>query len=273
MKLLIVEGNNQATRVERGNYGIKPYFDLFTRLVKKIKPEAQISCVFPADGTERLPTREQIKSFDGVLWTGSSLSVLDNIPDVTQQLNFAEQVFHSGVPFYGSCWGLQVATKVAGGTIVKGKNGLELGISKPIELTKEGKNSPLFSGRGKKFHALCIHYDEVGKLPDNSIILASNSHSKVQAMAFQYKKSNFFGVQYHPEFTPHNIAKISSFLEKKLIKSGYFPNQNYAQIFIKKLTNKKKLPDEIVNYQIHYQEIHNWINSLNSISKYSNQVK
>lgn len=262
MKLLIVEGNNQATRVERGNYGIEPYFSLFSRLVKKIKPKAQLSCVFPADGTNGLPTREQLKNFDGVLWTGSSLSVLDKISDVTQQLSFAEQVFLSGVPFYGSCWGLQVATKVAGGTVVKGKNGLELGVSSPIELTEEGQNSPLFSGRKKSFQALCIHYDEIGKLPDNSIILAGNSHSKVQALTFQYKKSNFFGVQYHPEFTSENMALITSFLENKLIQNGYFLNQNLAKEFIDKLNTKNILPRDISNYQMHYQEITAWLNSL-----------
>lgn len=262
MKLLIVEGNNEATRIKRQLFGIEPYFSLFTRLVKLIQPKALVSSVFPADGTNGLPTIEQLKQFDGVLWTGSSLSVLDKIPDVQRQLQFAEDIFYSGIPLYGSCWGLQIATKAAGGTIVKSKNGLELGTSEPIELTKQGKKSELFSGRNDSFQALCIHYDEVGKLPNNTKVLAKNTHSKVQAMTFTHKNSEFFGVQYHPEFTPDNMVKIVSFLKKKLIESGYFQNQLIATNFIEKLKNKSALPNEVVNYQLHYQEISNWVNSL-----------
>ena len=93
---------------------------------------------------KKLPSIEQLKHYDGVLWTGSSLSVLDDVPSVNQQLNFADTVFKSGIPFYGSCWGLQVATQVAGGTIEKSNNGLELGVSKSIQLTDAGKNSSFF---------------------------------------------------------------------------------------------------------------------------------
>lgn len=259
MKLLIVEGNNEQTRLQRGAFGIKPYHLMFREMLRGLVPKAQSDFAFPADVASDLPTAAQLGKYDGVLWTGSSLSVLDDIPDVQQQLNFADEVFRSGVPFYGSCWGMQVATVVAGGKVAPSKNGLEFGISKPIDLTLLGRESPLTSHRNKTYSALCIHYDEVAKAPENAIILASNAHSKVQAMTFDYKKGTFFGVQYHPEFNPSNMALIASFLSEKLVKSDAFDSLEEVQEFALSLREQKGIPPEICDYQLHTQEILAWL--------------
>ena len=144
MKLLVVEGNTKETREQREAFGIKPYHVIFQEMLQLLTNNVVVDFAFPADSEKNLPSIEQLKHYDGVLWTGSSLSVLDHTPSVTQQLNFAESVFASGIPFYGSCWGLQVATVVAGGKVSKSKNGLELGLSKSIQLTDAGKKSPFF---------------------------------------------------------------------------------------------------------------------------------
>ena len=228
-------------------------------MLRGLVPKAQTDFAFPADGASDLPTAAQLGKYDGVLWTGSSLSVLDDIPDVQQQLNFADEVFKTGVPFYGSCWGMQVATVVAGGKVALSKNGLEFGISKPIDLTQLGRESPLTSHRKKTYSALCIHYDEVAKAPENAIILASNAHSKVQAMTFDYKKGTFFGVQYHPEFNPSDMALIASFLSEKLVKSNAFDSLEEVQEFALSLKEQKGVPPEICDYQLHTQEISAWL--------------
>ena len=259
MKLLIVEGNNEQTRLQRGAFGIKPYHLMFREMLMGLVPKAQTDFAFPADGASELPTAAQLEKYDGVLWTGSSLSVLDDIPDVQQQLNFASEVFKSGVPFYGSCWGMQIATVVAGGKVALSKNGLEFGISEPIDLTPLGRKSPLTSHRQKTYSALCIHYDEVAKVPENAIILASNSHSKVQAMTFDFKKGSFFGVQYHPEFNPSDMALIGLFLSEKLVKSGAFKSLEEVKEFALSLKEQKGIPPEICDYQLHTQEIMAWL--------------
>ena len=259
MKLLIVEGNNEQTRLQRGAFGIKPYHLIFQEMLKCLVPLAQTDIAFPADAESELPTAAQLENYDGVLWTGSSLSVLDDIPDVQRQLNFADEVFKSGLPFYGSCWGMQIATVVAGGKVALSKNCLEFGISKPIELTALGKQSPLTSHRKGAYSALCIHYDEVAKVPENALILASNSHSKVQAMTFDYKKGSFFGVQYHPEFSTSDMALIGSFLAEKLVKSGAFSSLEEVQEFCLSLKGQKGIPPEISDYQLHTQEIMAWL--------------
>ncbi|PXX26022.1 type 1 glutamine amidotransferase [Arenibacter sp. ARW7G5Y1] len=259
MRLLIVEGNKEQTRLERGAFGIKPYHLMFQEMLGGLVPKAQTDFAFPADVASELPTAGQIKKYDGVLWTGSSLSVLDESPDVEQQLNFAEEVFKSGVPFYGSCWGMQVATVVAGGKVALSKNGLEFGISKPIDLTPLGRQNPLTSHRKGTYSALCIHFDEVTKVPENALILAGNAHSKVQAMTFDYKKGSFFGVQYHPEFSSSDMALIGSFLAEKLVKSDAFNSLEEVQEFCLSLREQKGIPPEISDYQLHTQEIMAWL--------------
>lgn len=233
-------------------------------MLAKLVPKADTAVVFPADGTSGLPSLNQLKDYDGVLWTGSSLSVTDSVPDVHRQLNFAEEVFESGIPFYGSCWGMQVATVVAGGEVALSGNGLEFGISKPIELTELGRQSPFLSHRKVPYSALCIHYDEVTKAPKNAQILAGNTHSKIQAMTFDHKNGSFFGVQYHPEFGTADMALIASFLSKKLVDNNIFNSVADVQEFCLKLGEGEEIPQEIANYQLHSQEIMAWLTALKS---------
>ncbi len=259
MKLLVVEGNIKETRIEREKYGIAPFHLLFSKMLKMLDPTIQTHTVFPADDNKYLPSVKQLQNYDGVLWTGSALSVLDDIPSVNRQLNFADNVFKSGVPFYGSCWGMQVATVVAGGKVAQSPLGLEIGISKPIKLTNKGKKSPFFVNREDNFKALCIHFDEVTKLPENAIVLAENDHSKVQAMTFAYKKSQFFGVQYHPEFKTTDMAIIISFLSDKLVKMHAFESEEKVMELVKVLLSQSLISKEIANYQLHTQEIRSWL--------------
>jgi len=262
LNLLIVEGNVEETRIEREKHGVIPFDLLFPEMLKILEPTTQTQVVFPADDDRSLPSVRQLKKYDGVMLTGSALSVLDDVPTVNRQLSFAEDVFRSGVPLYGSCWGMQVATVVGGGKVAKSPNGIEMGISKPIQLTEAGQRSPFFINRKDNFKALCIHFDEVVKLPDKAVVLAGNSHSNIQAMTFEYKRSQFFGVQYHPEFRTLDMAMITSFLSEKLIELKAFSSGEEVEELFKKLKDKIQLPREISDYLLHTQEIRSWLRSI-----------
>ena len=260
MKLLIVEGNTEETIRERESFGILPYHRIFQELIYQIEASALVDIVFPADADKKLPPSNELQKYDGVLWTGSALSVLTDTPSVSQQFSFAEDVFKSGVPFYGSCWGLQVATMVSGGKVGPSKNGLEFGITEKIKLTEEGKRSPYFTNRKNNYRALSIHFDEIIDLPQNAVILAANTHSKVQAMTIDYKNSQFFGVQYHPEFKTADMATITSFLSKQLVANGLFPTSEAVDDLFQKLSDQIEIPNEITDYPLHTQEIRSWLN-------------
>jgi GMP synthase (glutamine-hydrolysing) len=265
MKLLVVEGNTEETRQERESFGILPYYKIFQKLLYSLEPSASVDVVFPADGNKELIHSADLKKYHGILWTGSALSVLDNSPSITRQFNFAEDAFKSGVPIYGSCWALQLASVVSGGKVAPSKNGLEFGIAEKIEITEEGRKSPYFKNRNNNYKALSIHFDEITELPDNAIVLAGNDHSRVQAMTINYKNSQFFGVQYHPEFRPEDMSLIASFLAAPLVKKGAFSSHREVEIISKKLLDQNKVPNEINDYGLHTQEIRSW---LNFIKKY-----
>ena len=54
MKLLIVEGNNEQTRVERGEFGIKPYHLIFQDMLRFLVPKAITAFVCPADSEKKI---------------------------------------------------------------------------------------------------------------------------------------------------------------------------------------------------------------------------
>ncbi len=259
MHLLIVEGNKRETWSKREASGGVPYHKRFLAMLKILCPEAKVDVAFPADEDALLPSLKTIMKYDGVLWTGSSLYVNDPSPSVAGQLTFAEDVFKSGVPFYGSCWGLQIAAVVAGGTVGTCEKGREFGVTSPISLTKDGANYNAFKERTGEFNALCIHLDEVTQLPENTTILASNAHSRVQALTINYKNSEFFGVQYHPEFMFSDLVFIARYMSKTLIKEGVFDKEEAVESFVSKLEKPGELPECVSNYLIHTQEVKCWL--------------
>ncbi len=258
MQFLVVEGNRRENWEKRAVQGGVPYHKRFKTMLRLLQPQAKVDFAFPADN-DILPSTRKLVEFDGVLWTGSGLHVNDSSPAVSRQLSFAEDVFKRGVPFYGSCWGLQIATVVAGGKVGKCSNGMEFGISDPIELTEAGKNHPCFQGRNDRFHVLSIHRDEVIKTPENSTILAKNKHSKIQALTFKYRKSEFFGVQYHPEFTVSDMAYISRNMAGNLIEEGFFNSIEDVETFASNMENNLNLPETISDYELHIQEVKFWL--------------
>ena len=134
----------------------------------------------------------------------------------------ARAVFAAGVPVWGSCWGLQIATVALGGSVRRNPRGRELPIARAITVTEAGRTHPLLASRPAVFDALCSHLDEIETLPLNSQILASNELSAIQAIAIQTPwRGSFFGTQYHPEHTFAVSAAIIEMIATKLVEEGF----------------------------------------------------
>jgi GMP synthase (glutamine-hydrolysing) len=173
-----------------------------------------------ADG-ERLPQGMTISDFDGVVITGSPLSVYKPVPAVTRQIDLAREVFASGVPAWGSCWGLQLMTAALGGVVRESPQGGEIGIARNITLGDSGHAHPLFAGKARAFDALCWHRDEVESLPQGATVLAANGVSEVQAVEIADASGSFLGVQYHPEHTFSVSAAIMEARIDRLVAEGF----------------------------------------------------
>ena len=72
----------------------------------------------------RYPARWCVaQGYDGITITGSSLHVYNAGPEVMRQIDLARAALKTDTPLFGSCWGLQVLTAAAGGSVRKNSKG------------------------------------------------------------------------------------------------------------------------------------------------------
>jgi GMP synthase (glutamine-hydrolysing) len=100
--------------------------------------------------------------------------------------------------------------------------GREIGIGRRIALTPAGRAHPMYQGKGATFDAITVHLDEVATLAPGTTVLASNAVSGVQAAELRLDGAVAWGVQYHPEFSLHDIAVVIRRYGSRLIREGFF---------------------------------------------------
>lgn len=105
----------------------------------------------------------------------------------------AKELFDSGVPILGICYGFQLMAQALGGQVAK--TGLrEYGA---VEVTGTNFFSELFVDIPVRQETWMSHGDCVEKSPEGFTVLATSVGSKVAAFADETRK--LYGVQWHPE--------------------------------------------------------------------------
>lgn len=222
MRLLIVDGYPEDARERhRAGFGLTPG-EAYAAVVKRIVPAAACDIALPADADAQLPSGAGLSSYDAVILTGSPLHVYHDEAPVRRQIELMRAVYDSGVPSFGSCWGLQVAAVAAGGTVTPNPLGREVGFARRIMPSEAGRCHALLAGRPGAFDAPCVHLDVVASLPANAIVLASNGMAGVQAAEIRHGRGVFWGVQYHPEFSLTELAAIMDRMAGPLTDEGFF---------------------------------------------------
>lgn len=221
LNILIAEGTPRLWQASRAGFGIPSNFSLFAAAVRLHQPSIRCTPLNIADG-EALPFGTTLSDFGGVMIPGSPLHVYDPNPAVMRQIEFARTAFAAGVPVWGSCWGLQLATVALGGSVRRNPRGRELPIARAITVTEAGRGHPLLASRPPVFDALCSHLDEIESLPPNSEVLAANELSAVQALATQTPwRGGFIGTQYHREHTLAVSAALIEMRAAELVEEGF----------------------------------------------------
>lgn len=211
------DGRNQANSAQ-----ITPPETLFRGALSSfLRAPYDSDVLYIADEAAALPQGSALSSYDGIIWSGSSLTIHSGEARVEKQIEFAREAYRAGVPSYGSCWGLQIAVCAAGGVCRKNPKGQEVGLARSISLTPEGRGHPFFSGKRQVFDCPAIHYDEAEVLPPSGSLLASNAVSQVQAVAIAHLGTPFWAVQYHPEFDLSEMARLFRYRTLQLIESGF----------------------------------------------------
>lgn len=242
-------------------------FDFLSRQI----PDIKTKLYFIADLDQPLPTDEELSQCRGCIWTGSDLTIYQIDPRVERQIQLARNLFNLGINSIGSCWGIQMAAVAAGGKVAKNPKGREWGVGKGIRVTPAGKKSILLQGKPDLFDGFEMHLDEVVTLPENTEILATNDHTKVQALEVYTGKGSFFGTQYHPEYNLFEMARLLKARAEALVKENFFQNTNQVVEYADKLIQLHKNPhsvelskelnigEDVLDPQIKEQELRNWL--------------
>jgi GMP synthase (glutamine-hydrolysing) len=219
-RILIIDGNVAQIRARQVAALGYDSGTGYARVLHRIDSSLHIDIVAAADGAA-LPAGAGLESYDGVTMTGSALNIYNGGEPVTRQIELAKAVFDAGVPFFGSCWGLQVAVTAAGGEVRANPRGREFGFARRVLLSDAGREHPLFAGKPVAFEAPTIHRDEISSLPVGAALLAVNDFG-VQAASFTHGQGTFWGVQYHPEYDYLDIAAAAERYGETLVTEGMF---------------------------------------------------
>ncbi len=237
LRFLVVDGNPLERReAHQREFGKAPGTAYGDALLAVSPRGSGYDICFPADEGANLPLGAAIADYDGVALTGSSLHLWKRDAAVERQIELAREIFRSRTAFFGSCWGVQMASVAAGGDVQKNPLGRELGIARNINLSDVGRKHPLLAGRPAAYDAPAIHLDIVTLPPPDCTVLASNALSPVQAAEIRHDGGVFWGVQYHPEFSLTEVAVILRRLADNMVTEGFSAGREaslaYAQALI-----------------------------------------
>jgi len=248
---------------------------LYAARIRALAPDAEIAIAHPADGDDDLPGETELGDLDGMVWTGSSLTIHHgDDPAVRRQVDLARAAFRRGVPAFGSCWAAQLAVVAAGGTCAVSPKGREFGIARDIELGEAGRAHPLFDGKPERFDGFTSHQDEVVDLGPHAQRLASNAWSRVQAVSVEHDRGRFWAVQYHPEYDAHEVASLCRLRADELVRQGTFVDRGAAKDYVERLealhadptdadlASELGLGPDLLDPAIRARELANWLASL-----------
>ena len=273
-RFLVVDGYNKDARLELQAGGASAAGDLYVAMLKKCCPGAVCDVIHPADPGVGLPKGAALAQYDGIAWTGCSLTIYEDDPRVGPQIELAQAAFEARVPSFGSCWAAQIAVAAAGGIVRANPRGREMGIARKIQLTPDGRGHPLYFGKAGVFDAFISHVDEITHLPPGSTHLAANAFTHIQAVAVTHKGGVFWGLQYHPEYNLHEMARLTWCRIDKLIKLGFFRDRPAAESFVNLLEALHQDPsrkdiswllgidEDVMSEDIRHCEVRNWIDRL-----------
>jgi GMP synthase (glutamine-hydrolysing) len=219
----VLDSYDRAGREELRAHGASEAGALYAALLHALEPGARVDVAYPAEPDPGLPHGAGLADYDGLVWTGSSLSLCDaDDPRVRRQIELARAALDAGRASFGSCFAAQLAAAATGGSVRPNPRGREFGVARKIELSAAGREHPLYAGKPAVFDAWTSHGDEVAGLPADARLLASNGWSRVQALAVRRGRGEFVAVQYHPEFDLREIARLARARAPGLVAQGTF---------------------------------------------------
>ena len=268
-RVLVIDGNRAATRAAQVAAGGQPSGEGYVRVLQQLVP-LDCDIVRPADGEVQWPVGMTLGDYDGVAMTGSALNVYDGGAHIERQIELVRAVFAAGVPFFGSCWGMQVAVTAAGGRVRANPLGREFGFARRIALSAAGRAHDMYRGKPDVFEAVTVHRDDIGELPPGATLLAS-SDMGVQSMVLQQGRCTIWAVQYHPEYSYAEIAATAKRYAPVLLEEKLFLGAAELDAWVVEVLELQRTPRDarlcwkhalgpgMQDERCKLAELHNWL--------------
>jgi len=258
-RLLIVEGNLREENESFSEVGIETHTESLKDSLNYFSNALKFDVVNPSSDENFDIIKDKLSIYDGLIWGGSSLNIYNNTPEIRRQIEFMKVCQKKVKNILAICWGMQVAVTAAGGEVKKAESS-NIGIANEIVINENGLNHPIYKNKDKKFNSPAFNFDEVYKIPDNAICLASNKTNKIQSLFFKINKTNVWGLQYHPEITYEKMINLIEFRKDRLIENRkVFKNENEIQSHISLIKNEIQMTTK----EKRMAELKNWLNQIN----------
>jgi GMP synthase-like glutamine amidotransferase len=165
------------------------YRDMFSALLAGPAPDAELVGYDVVAG--RMPTSTD--ECDAWLCTGSRRSVYDTEPWIAGLSAFVRELRQAGARFVGICFGHQLLAHALGGWTTRAPGGWGAGAHRlDVRRTEPWMDPPTAAPS-----LLFVHQDQVQRLPDGGVVLASAPHCDIAMLAVG---DTMLGIQAHPEF-------------------------------------------------------------------------
>jgi GMP synthase (glutamine-hydrolysing) len=257
--ILIVEGNLREENENFSKVGIQTHTESLKDSLNYFTDELKFDVVNPSSDQNIQFISDKLQNYDGLIWGGSSLNIYNDTPEIRKQIEFMKDCQKKVKKILAICWGMQVAVTAAGGQVKKANNS-HIGIANEIQVNEKGINHPLYKNKDKKFNSPAFNFDEVVKLPDKAVCLASNRINKIQSLYFEINKTKVWGLQYHPEITYEKMISLIQFRKDRLIENRkVFKDEEEVNKHIS--TIKKEIA--VASKDKRMVELKNWLGQLN----------
>ncbi|MBQ5152804.1 glutamine-hydrolyzing GMP synthase [Macrococcoides caseolyticum] len=172
---------------------------------------------------------EEIKKMNpkGIILSGGPNSVYEE-----GSFTVDPEIFNLGVPVMGVCYGMQLMTKLLGGSVERA-NEREYG-----KAVIKAETHSLFTKLPEEQTVWMSHSDKVINLPEGFNVIAHSPSCKYAAI--ENPERNLYGVQFHPEVRHSEYGNdlLRNFIREICKCTGEWTMENFIEIEIEKIREK-----------------------------------
>ncbi|BCU53294.1 GMP synthase [glutamine-hydrolyzing] [Staphylococcus auricularis] len=163
----------------------------------------------------------------GIILSGGPNSVYEE-----DSFTIDPEIYNLGVPVLGICYGMQLTTKLLGGSVERA-NEREYG-----KATINAKSDELFFGLPEEQTVWMSHSDKVIEIPEGFEVIADSPSTNYAAI--EDKSRRIYGVQFHPEVrhTEYGNDLLRNFVRRVCKCTGEWTMENFIDLEIEKIREK-----------------------------------